>query len=257
MLNKKVIVTGGSYGIGAHLVAALVAESATVAAMARTVDRGEKIAAELSAKGPGKASFYSCDVSDRAQVKSAFAAAVADMDGLDALVHVTGAQVENGGSPEDESDAEWDRMMDVNARGTFITNQEAFPFMKEQGGPILNFGSGAGVVGMADGASYAASKAAALGWSRSAAMAWGKHGVTVNVVCPAVATPAYEEYRALMTPEQLRVHDVEMSRNIHVKGKLGDTDRDLIPVLLFLLSDGARFITGQILNVDGGMILAR
>lgn len=83
---------GGSYGIGSHLVAALVAEGASVASLARSADLGEKQAAELGAKDPGKIRFYRCDVTDRAQVKSSFAAAATDFGGIDALVHVAGVE---------------------------------------------------------------------------------------------------------------------------------------------------------------------
>src|SRR5437016_5241037 len=112
MLDKKVIVTGASYGIGESIVKALAAEGATVASMARSADLGEPKATALSAKGPGKVKFYRCDVSDRAQVNSAFAAAVEDMGGLDGLVHVAG--VETKGYPESETDENWDDQFNIN-----------------------------------------------------------------------------------------------------------------------------------------------
>src|ERR1700722_229134 len=98
MLNKKVIVTGGTYGIGESVVKALVAEGAEVASVARGAELGEKSARELSAKGPGNVAFFQCDVSEREQVKSAFAAAVKQLNGLDALVHV--AAIEHAGKAE-------------------------------------------------------------------------------------------------------------------------------------------------------------
>lgn len=255
MLDKKIIVTGGTYGIGGHLVAALAAAGATVATMARGADLGERNAADLSAKGPGCVRFYRCDVSNRAQVKSAFAAAVADMGGLDALVHLAG--VESGAWPETETDENWDFVMDVNAKGTFIANQEAFPYLKENGGRILNFGSGAATLGFPAGPSYAASKGAVAAWTRTIAMAWGQYDIAANIICPTVMTPMYAEYRERMTPEQLRRHDEDMAAQIHIGGKMGDIDRDLVPALLFYLSDGARYITGQTINIDGGVVKAR
>lgn len=255
MLDKKIIVTGGSYGIGAHLVAALVAEGANVSSLARSVELGERNAAELAAKGPGMVRFYQCDVSDRMQVKSAFAAAVGEMGGLDGLLHVAG--VEGGAAAEIETDENWQRMMAINAGGTFICNQEAFPYLRKAGGRILNFGSGAGITGLATAPAYSASKAAILGWSRSAAAAWGPYGVTVNVVCPMVMTPMYAQYRSRITPEQLQTHDANMQQIIHIGGEMGDVDRDLVPVMLFYLSDGARFVTGQLINVDGGALMSR
>jgi NAD(P)-dependent dehydrogenase (short-subunit alcohol dehydrogenase family) len=255
MLNKRIIVTGGTYGIGASVVAALAAENATVACMARSADLGQRQAAELSAKGPGTVKFFRCDVSVRPEVKSAFAAAVADMGGLDALVHVAG--VESGAKPEEETDAAWDYVFDINAKGTFITNQEAFPYLKDKGGRILNFGSGSGITGMPVNAAYSASKGAVAAWTRSVAQAWGRYNITVNVICPAVWTPMYDEHRARYSAEELRAHDAAMARMVHIGGKLGDPDSDLAPVIIFLCSDGARFLTGQTYCVDGGALMVR
>jgi NAD(P)-dependent dehydrogenase (short-subunit alcohol dehydrogenase family) len=255
MLKKKIIVTGASYGIGDNLVAALAAEGASVAAMARSVDLGEKQAAKLTAKGPGTVKFYKCDVSNRAQVKQAFAAAAKDMGGVDSLVDVAGVEI--AGQPETQTDEHWDHMMNINAKGTFITNQEVFPYLKEKGGRIINFGSGAGILGMAAAPIYSASKAAICGWTRSIAMAWGKHNITANVVNPCVWTPMYRSHREHLTPDELKAHDADLAQRIYIGGQLGDTDRDLIPLMLFLLGDGAGFITGQVLNVDGGIVMAR
>jgi NAD(P)-dependent dehydrogenase (short-subunit alcohol dehydrogenase family) len=255
MLDKRVIVTGASYGIGANIAAALVAEGATVASMARSADLGGQQEKTLSAKGPGKIKFYRCDVSDRAQVKSAFAAAVKDMGGLDGLVHVAG--VEEKANPEDETDENWDYHFNINAKGTFIANQEAFPYLKEKGGRILNFGAGAGVDGMAEIAAYSSSKAAMHTWTRCVAQAWGKYNITANVILPAVWSPMYEEHRARYTPGELHAHDEAMKRIVHIGGKLGDPDRDLTPMIVFLLSDGARFLTGQMYCIDGGALKLR
>lgn len=251
MLDKRIILTGSTYGIGASVTKALVEAGATVASMARTVDRGEQQAAALTAAGPGTLRFHRCDVSQRDDVQQAFAAAVAWMGGLDALVHVAG--VEGGGRPELESDDEWDRTFAINAKGTFITNQEAFPYLKDNGGgAILNFGSGSGLSGLATNAVYSASKAAVAGWTRSVAAAWGRYGITVNNVCPAVWSPMYEEHRSRLTPEQLARHDDRMQEMIHIGGKLGDADTDVAPVIVFLCGDGARYITGQTICIDGG-----
>jgi NAD(P)-dependent dehydrogenase (short-subunit alcohol dehydrogenase family) len=255
MLDKKIIVTGGTYGIGASIVRALVGQSATVATMARGADLGEQQAAALSEQGPGTVRFYRCDVSVRSEVRDAFAAAVKDMGRLDALVHVAG--VENGAKPEDETDEEWDRIFDINAKGTFIANQEAFRYLRADGGRILNFGSGSGILGSAELAIYSASKGAVGSWTRSVAQAWGQYGITVNCICPGVWSPMYEAHRSRYTPEELEVHDQYIARIVHMGGKLGDADRDLAPVIVFLCGDEARFITGQTICIDGGAIKVR
>jgi NAD(P)-dependent dehydrogenase (short-subunit alcohol dehydrogenase family) len=184
-------------------------------------------------------------------VQEAFAAALDWMGGLDVLVHVAG--VEGGGRPENETDGEWDRIFGINAKGTFIVNQEAFPYLKDNGGgAILNFGSGAGLTGLATSAVYSASKGAVASWTRSVAAAWGRYGITVNTVCPAVWSPMYDEHRSRLTPEQLARHDDRMAEMVHIGGKLGDADRDVAPVVAFLCSDAAHYITGQTICIDGG-----
>jgi NAD(P)-dependent dehydrogenase (short-subunit alcohol dehydrogenase family) len=253
--DKKVIVAGGTYGIGASVVAALAAQGAAVASMARSVELGKAQALKLSAKGPGTVRFYRCDVASRSEVKGAFAAAATDMGGVDALVHV--AAVEGGGKPEDESDAEWDRLFDINARGTFHTNQEVFRYLKDKGGRIINFGSGSGIIGTPASPVYSATKGAVTAWTRTIAQAWGRHGITVNQILPAIWTGMYDAHRARFSPEELRAHDEAMAKRIPLGGKLGDADRDLAPVIVFLVSDGARFITGQSIAVDGGLLMMR
>jgi NAD(P)-dependent dehydrogenase (short-subunit alcohol dehydrogenase family) len=255
MLNKKVIVTGGTYGIGSAVVAALVGEGCTIASMARGSELGEKEAAAQTKKGPGKVNFYRCDVSRRADVHSAFTAAAADMGGLDALVHVAG--VEGGHSPETETEEEWDRIFDVNAKGTFLTNQEAFHFLKDKGGRIINFGSGAGVVGVTHCAAYSASKGAVSTWTRTCAQAWGQYRIAVNQVMPLMWTSMYDGFRAKLTPEELTEHDAMIARSVHLGRAFGKAEHDLAPVIIFLLSEGARFITGQTIPVDGGLLMVR
>ena len=254
-MEKRIIVTGSTYGIGAGVAKALVEAGAHIATMARSVELGRQQEAELGAAGPGTIRYYPCDVSQRSQVHEAFAAAVGALGGLDALVHV--AAVEGGGLPEEETDDEWERTFAVNAQGTFIVNQEAFPYLKDHGGTILNFGAGAGIVGLHSNAVYSASKGAVAAWTRSIAAAWGRHGINVNCICPAVRSPMYDEHRARLSAEELARHDARMAEMIHMGGRLGDPDRDLAPAVVFLCGDGARYITGQTICIDGGAVKVR
>jgi NAD(P)-dependent dehydrogenase (short-subunit alcohol dehydrogenase family) len=214
---------------------------------------GEQIAAAAHQVGSGSARYLHCDVSQREPVQQAFDAAVKQLGGLDALINVAG--VERKAPAEDISQGDWDLMFDVNARGALNTNQAAFKHLRERGGRIVNFASAAGVMGVPGLAHYSAAKAAVLGWTRTAAKEWGKHGITVNAVAPGMWTPMYEHFRARLDAAQLKAHDTMMAGQIPLGGRLGDPDRDMAPVLVFLVSDGARFITGQTLAVDGGLMI--
>jgi NAD(P)-dependent dehydrogenase (short-subunit alcohol dehydrogenase family) len=89
------------------------------------------------------------------------------------------------------------------------------------------------------------------------AQEWGHLGITVNALAPGISTPMYARTRAAMSPEQLAAHDLDLSRRIPLDGRLGDVDRDLVPVVSFLAGPGARFVTGQTIAVDGGMLMVR
>lgn len=245
LTGKKVIVTGAARGIGASAARALASAGAEVTGL------------DLQPAGPeGSGLHYrACDVSDRAQTMAAFDAAAAEMGGLDALVHAAGVQRYT--AAEAIPDAEWDLVLGVNARGTLITNQAAFPHLKDRGGRILNFASAAGAMGLPGCAHYAASKGAVLAWTRSIAQEWARYGITANALAPGMWTPMYETTRSRLDPEALAAHDRMMAMMVPLGGRLGDPDRDMAPVLVFLVSDGARFINGQTIAVDGGMMMVR
>jgi NAD(P)-dependent dehydrogenase (short-subunit alcohol dehydrogenase family) len=251
--NKRVIVTGSASGIGASALKALTAAGAKVVGLDLADEAGRSLAAAASQAGTGQAHYLHCDVSQRQEVEEVFGAAVRELGGLDALVNVAG--VERKSPAESISQQDWDLMFDVNARGTLNTNQAAFTYLRERGGRIINFASAAGVMGVPGLAHYAASKAAVLGWTRTAAKEWGKYGITVNAVAPAMWTPMYEKFRERLDRGQLQAHDEMMGQLIPLGGRLGDPDHDMAPVLLFLVSDGAHFITGQTLAVDGGLMI--
>jgi NAD(P)-dependent dehydrogenase (short-subunit alcohol dehydrogenase family) len=251
--RKRLIVTGAAGGIGASVLRGLVGAGAQVAAMDVNDALGSEEAARADRTGPGAARYFRCDVRKRAEVDAAFAAAVAWLGGLDGLVNIAG--IERAAPAESIGDADWDLMFDVNARGTFHTNQAAFSYLKEQGGRILNFGSAAGVMGLPGCAHYSAAKAAVLGWTRTVAKEWGRHGISVNAAAPGMWTPMYEAHRARMDAQELAAHDRMMAGLIPLGGRLGDPDRDMTPFVVFMIGEGARFITGQTLAVDGGLMI--
>jgi len=247
--DKKIIVTGGASGIGAATVRAYAREGARVAALDVQDASGRRVAAEAG----DAVTYHHCDVSSREAVREVFAGVVAGLGGLDVLAHVAG--LERGTPAEDIPDEEWDLVFDVNVKGTLYTNQVAFRHMQARGGHIINFGSGAGIRGQRGSAHYSAAKAAVMGWTRTVAQEWARYNITVNSVVPAIWTPMYDAHRARMSPGELSIHDLAMQHVIPLGGRLGDPDRDIAPVMVFLAGDGARFITGQAIAVDGGMIM--
>ncbi len=250
--GKRIVVTGGARGIGESALRAFVREGASVASLDVLDEAGERVAREATASGPGVATYRHCDVSRRAEVGVAFGSAVVELGGLDALVNV--AAVERRAPAEDIGDEEWDLTMNVNLRGTFLTNQAAFPHLRDNGGGrILNFASGAGLYPYVNGAHYSASKGAVIAWTRTIAHEWARHRITANAICPVIWTPMYEESRARYNEEELAAHEALMAKRIPLGGRSGDPDTDMAPVLVFLVGDGARFMTAQIISVDGGM----
>ena len=255
--GKGIIITGAARGMGAATVRTYVRAGATVTAMDLADDLGQEVANAADVEGPGHATYRHVDVSDRASVESAFDEAIDEMGGLDVLAHPAAIQASD--VAEDITDENWDRMFSINVRGTMLTNQAAFKSMRAggNGGSIINFGSISGLRPEPSAPAYSASKGAVHSWTRTAAAAWGAAGVRVNAILPAIATPMYEEALSRMTPEQAEAHRWQNEESIAMGKKYGDPDSDLGPVMVFFASDASRFITGQLIPVDGGQTSVR
>jgi NAD(P)-dependent dehydrogenase (short-subunit alcohol dehydrogenase family) len=254
LTGKRIIVTGSAQGIGASAVRAFVAAGAEVVAMDVNRAAGEETVAEANAAGSGHARFITCDVGDRSAVDAAFDAAVAQLGGLDVLAHIAGVHRHAPTHKVPQDTLDW--LISININGTIYTNGAAYRHMPA-GGAIINFGSESGLTAEINNAVYGATKAAVHTWTRSVAREWGPRGIRVNAVLPYIVTPMYARFREALTPEDLLAHDKATAEQIPLGGKFGDADRDLAPVLLFLAGDGSRFITGQLIPVDGGLISVR
>jgi NAD(P)-dependent dehydrogenase (short-subunit alcohol dehydrogenase family) len=252
LAGMRIVVTGAAQGIGASTLRAYVAAGADVAALDVNAEAGASEAAAADAAGPGTAWFLRCDVGSRSSVAEAFGA-VADKFGgrLDVLAHVAG--IERSAAAEDLSDSEWDAVFDVNVKGTVYTNQSAFRLMRADGGTIINFTSGAALKPYPRGAHYSAAKAAVAAWTRTVAHEWGRYGIRVNSVAPAMRTPMYEAHLARLSAAELDALRARHRQRVALGGQLGDPDTDLAPVMVFLAGSGSRFITGQIIAVNGGL----
>lgn len=251
---KKIVVTGCAQGIGASALRAFVGEGAEVFAMDIDPEDGRSAVDSANADGPGKAHFMACDIGDRTAVDAAFDAAVAKMGRLDVLAHIAG--VHRHAPTHDVPDDMLAWIFNINVNGTIYTNAAAYRHMPN-GGAIINFGSESGLTAEVNNAVYGASKAAVHTWTRSVAREWGSRGIRVNAVLPYIVTPMYQRFREALTPEDLAAHDKATAEQIPLGGKFGNADTDLAPVLVFLASEGSRFITGQLIPVDGGLISVR
>jgi NAD(P)-dependent dehydrogenase (short-subunit alcohol dehydrogenase family) len=268
--DRRIVVVGGANGIGAAVVRAFVAEGARVAAMDVRDSDGESVVRGANGRGPGEAHYFHCDASDRSMVKEAFASAASVLGGFDALVNTVGATFKMT-TPESIDDDEFDRIMNINMKTVFLTNQEIFPYLVANGGGrIINFGSGAALREYPYAVHYSASKGAVVSWTRSLAFAWGKHNITANVVNPAIAGTLMFGEAAEQQASTGERTTAERLESMFPLGQrrfpptdedlpvgFGDADSDLAPVLVFLVGDGARFITAQIIPIDGGLTPGR
>ena len=256
LTGKCIIVTGCSRGMGEATLKVYVAAGAHVVGMDVMDDGGEKVVATANAAGPGRATYTHVDISDRESVESAFASAVETLGRLDVLAHP--AAIQRASNASEVSVDDWDLMFAVCVRGTMLTNQVAHRYMKEAGGgSIINFGSISGLRAEVSAVAYSAAKGAVHSWTRTAAATWGEDGVRVNAILPAMATPMFNEAVARLDDEGKKWMYWENLHTIAMGKQYGDPEKDLGPVMVFLASDGAGFITGQLLPVDGGQISVR
>jgi NAD(P)-dependent dehydrogenase (short-subunit alcohol dehydrogenase family) len=240
--DKRVLVTGASSGLGAHMAAMLASRGAVVVAAARRIEALDKLAAGAD----GKIIPLAMDVSDLASVTHGVDAAVTAMGGLDGLVNNAG--VAWGGRAIEMPDADWQRVIDTNLTGVFRVAQAAARIMAGQGGgaivniaSVLGFATGTGV------AAYAASKAAVVHLTRSLALEWARHDIRVNAIAPGYF-PTEMTDAILASPEGDKLRkDIPMRRF----GRYQDLDG---PLDLLLSGKGA-YITGVTLPVDGGHLV--
>ncbi|MBI3689903.1 MAG: SDR family oxidoreductase [Mycolicibacterium aromaticivorans] len=243
LAGRRTVVTGAASGLGAAAVRALTAAGAEVVATYHQTEPADD----------SQAIWVQCDARDADSVNAMIDAAVAAMGGLDVLVNAAGLW--HQGVPGQIPTADIDFVLDTNVKTTILTNQAAHAVMRKSGGRIINFGSAEAVMGSPISAVYAAAKGAVHAWTRSAAKAWASDNVTVNALAPAMQTRGADRLREFLGPDAAPFIDQQIKATIPLGGALGDPDRDLGPVLVFLAGEGSHFITGQLLPVDGGLIM--
>jgi 3-oxoacyl-[acyl-carrier protein] reductase len=239
--DKRVLVTGGSRGIGRVTALELARSGARVVVCHRTdTEDSASLARELKELGDGHL-VVRADVTDATEVTALVAAIRESLGGLDAVVNNVG--VDGHASIEDLGPDEWHRVLDANLTGHYVVTRAALPLLGE-GGSVVNVGASVALRGRPGGSHYAAAKAGILGLTRSLAKELGPRGIRVNTVAPGVIATGGEEE----IPPPVRQRIVGMT----ALGRLG-APADVAAAVLFLISDLARYITGETVNVDGGM----
>ena len=256
--GKVVLVTGAGEGIGRAISMALASAGARVAVADIRGDAAEDAASEIAASGRHSPLALTADVGDVEAIDRMVASVVEEFGTIDGLVNNAG--VTRRAHIMEITEEDWDWMHRVNARGVFFCLQRvAQEMIAREGGRIVNIASiaGRGFAGTSN-AAYAASKGAVISLTRTAAQQLARHGITVNAVCPGVTRTALYD-RIVARNAQTRGISQEQAEAEAVRGipiRRANEPEDIAQSVAFLLSDGARNITGQALNVDGGIILS-
>jgi 3-oxoacyl-[acyl-carrier protein] reductase len=245
-LSERVaLVTGGAQGIGRAICEVLAGNGATVVVADMNMDGAMATARAINDQG-GHAVAAEVDVADEASVKNLYAWVLGVAKRVDILVN-------NAGICRmipilDIEVAEWDRIMAVNLRGTFLMSREAFRLMKEQGsGKVISIASAAAKIGgLAAGAHYSASKAGVICFTKSLALQAAPYKINVNAVCPG---PAATEMTAVWGQETNEAFAAKIPWQEYGRPE------DVAEAVAFLASDKARYITGEILDVNGGLVM--
>ncbi len=243
--NQVAIVTGAGRGIGHAIALRLAQEGARVASVSRSEENAKKTADEINAMRADSAKAYAVDVADHAAVQKIGAQILEEFGRVDVLVNNAG--VTRDGLSMRMSMEDWDTVLDTNLKGAFNFSQAVMRSMiKQRSGRIINISSVSGLTGNAGQANYSASKAGLIGLTKTLARELASRGITVNAVAPGF----------IVTDMTGGLSD-EVKQAIMAKiplAKLGQPE-DIAAAVAFLASAEANYVTGQVLTVDGGMVM--
>ena len=253
LAGKTALITGGATGIGRAIATALVAHGMRIAIADLDLAAAQATAETFA----GGAIAIEMDVTKRESVDAGFAVAIAELGQIDRVV--ANAGVSNMKPALELTDKDWDFNFDVNTRGVFLTDQAACRHFLDRGikGAICNTASLAAKVGAPLLAHYSASKFAVVGWTQALAREMAKHGIRVNAVCPGFVRTGMQS-REIVWEAELRGMTPQAVFDEYISltplGRIEEPE-DVAKVVTFLLSDGAAFMTGQAVNVTGGVYM--
>jgi 3-oxoacyl-[acyl-carrier protein] reductase len=240
--GRTAIVTGASRGIGKAIALRLAAAGAKVACVARSADKLQETANEIEAAG-GVAEVHPCDVTDSAAVSKLVEELAEKWGALDIMVNNAG--ITKDGLIPRMADEDWDSVIATNLRSVFLfTRAASLVMMRKRNGRIINISSVSGLMGNAGQSNYSASKAGVLGFTRTVAQELASRKVTVNAICPGYIASE-------MTQAMGATLDEFVKTRIPSK-RLGEAD-EVADAVLYLASDSAAYITGEVITIDGGL----
>ncbi len=242
--GKVVFLTGAGRGVGVGIAMALAKSGANIGLFGRTQKTLEETAAKVGALG-SRTLVCTGDVGNRSDVNRAVKAVEDKLGPVWALVN--NAYSAERTQVEDITEKMLDEALRACVYGALYTMQACFPTMKSHGGRIINFGSGGATMGLPELGAYNIAKEGIRGLTKTAAMGWGRYGITVNTICPLASSDAYESWLGTLSEEKRRQH----LEGIPLR-RLGDPETDIGPLVVFLAGPGGAFITSRTFHVDGG-----
>ena len=245
--GKVALITGGGTGIGRACALQFSREGAKVAVAGRRLEPLAAVVAEIQAAG-GQALSANCDVAKSDQVERTIREVVSQFGALHVLVNNAG--ILHVGSVEETSEAEWDRLVDVDLKGVFLVSRAALPELRKSGGAIVNIGSVLGLVGMKKRAAYAAAKGGVTMLTKAMALDHAQEGIRVNCICPAIVETDLVQTILSQAPD--RVAAVRLRTAQIPLGRMGKPE-DVAALAVFLASEESSWLTGAAIALDGGL----